>query len=153
MTRDPCEKDMFTNINRRLINFTLRKSFGLYNIHYHEFTWIRRDNELQRKRYWNSFCAKARTDRWSSETIDLLSKYSYRIYFIIILRTISKNNWLKLPYYHQQNHQYKATSDYSLSPSWEPPVRKQHIKLSYHHPKNNHYNTAAVATILSSLVP
>ena len=101
MTRDPCEKDMFTNINRRLINFTLRKSFELYNFHYHEFTWIRRDNELQRKRYSNSFCANARTGRWSSETLDLLSKNSYRIYFIIILRTTSNNNRLKLPYYHQ----------------------------------------------------
>ena len=99
-TRDPCEKDMFTNLNRRLKNFTLRKSFGLYNFPYHEFTWIRRDNEHQRKRYWNSFCAEARTGRWS-ETIDLRSKNSYRIYFIIILRTISTNNRQKLPYYHQ----------------------------------------------------
>ena len=79
-TRDPCEKDMFTNINRRLINFTLRKSFGLYSFHYQEFTWISRDNELQRKRYWNSLCPEARNGRWSSETMDLLSKNSYRIY-------------------------------------------------------------------------
>lgn len=101
MTRYPCEKDMFTNINRRLIHFTLRKSFGLYNFHYHESTWIRRDNGLQRKSCWNSFCAEARTDRWSSETIHLLSINRYRIYFIIILRTISKNNRVKLPYCHQ----------------------------------------------------
>jgi hypothetical protein len=32
---------------------------------------------------------------------DLLSNKSYRIYFIIILRTISTNNRLNLPYYHQ----------------------------------------------------
>ena len=94
MTRDPCEKDMFTNINRRLIHFTLRKSFGLYNFHYHESTWIRRDNELQRKRCWNSFCAEARTGRWSSETIHLLSINRYRIYFNLAAYWIASSKCL-----------------------------------------------------------
>ena len=31
MTKDQFEKDMLTDVNRRLINFTLRKSFGLYS--------------------------------------------------------------------------------------------------------------------------
>jgi hypothetical protein len=101
MTQDPCEKDMLTDISKRLINFTLKKSFGLYNFHYHQFTWISRENELQRKKYWNSFCAEARTGRWSSGTIHLLSENSYWIFVVIILRTISKHNRLKLPYYHQ----------------------------------------------------
>ena len=33
MTKDPFEKDMLSDVNRRLIHFTLRKSFGLCNFH------------------------------------------------------------------------------------------------------------------------
>ena len=98
MTRDPCENYMFTNSNKAFINFIffLNKSvlsFTTLNCQQarkrigtdHEFTLLRRGNELQGKKHCISFCTEDRTGRWYSSRVDLLSKFSCRRYSITIL--------------------------------------------------------------------
>jgi hypothetical protein len=71
MTRDPCENDMFTNSNKAFINFNnfLNKRvmrFATLNCQQarkriwadHEFTLIRRGNELQSNKYCIIFCTE-----------------------------------------------------------------------------------------------